>query len=297
MCLISMPRLIKTYHFCPVGDSVSMAVVPDSLCANALCFRSLPGRGEDGLLGCGIMRKVSGWDGGAREAYSAVLCLRGRGWYQAVDGPRIDLVPGMLFQRFTGVDHRLWIEPGERWSECWVQLGRPVEETLAALGVLDRATPVRHPGIDLALIRELRRAVEALAGAAERELPQHLVRLQGLLLSLLGSGLPAADGFDTERACRLLADAPRADLNAVARELGLGYGAFRKAFRAAVGVAPGEYRLRRRLERARTELLAGGRTVADIAHRLGWANPFTFTALFRKHVGMSPRAWQRRQRG
>lgn len=270
-----------------------MVEVPASLCVQHRSFRTLAGRGDDGLLGCGFMTKAPGRDGGARSAYSAVLCLRGRGWYRDAAGRRWDLAPGVLFQRFTGVGHEVWVEPDPPWAECWVHFGRPLEDALVATGVLDRAAPVRTPGIDLALVRELWRATDALEAAADRDLPQHLVRLQGLLLSLLGPAPAAAPGFDADRACRLLADAPRADLVVVARELGMGYRDFRRAFRAAVGMAPGEYRLRRRLERARAELSAGDRTVAAIARDLGWANPFTFTALFRKHVGVAPRTWRR----
>lgn len=270
--------------------------IPSSFCTQHRSFRTLPGRGDDGLLACGFMTKTGGWDGGARSAYSAVLCLRGRGWYRAGDGRRWALEPGVLFQRFASVDHEVWIEADPPWAECWVHFGRPLEAALAAMGVIDRAAPVRAPGIDLALVRELWRATDALEASADRDLPQHLVRLQGLLLSLLGPS-PAADpGFDADRACRLLADAPRADLGVVARELGLSYRSFRRAFRVATGMGPGEYRLRRRLDRARAELAAGDRTVAEIARELGWANPFTFTALFRKHVGVSPRAWRRGRR-
>jgi AraC-like DNA-binding protein len=138
--------------------------------------------------------------------------------------------------------------------------------------------------------------VTVLDRATDRDLPAQLVRLQGLLFSLLGTEAQPTDlpDLDVDRACRLLAEDARPDLRLVARELGLGYDAFRRRFKAATGQGPGEYRLRRRLERARAALLTSERTVADIAGELGYANPFTFTALFRRHVGVPPSVWRAR---
>ena len=271
--------------------------VPAALCANHRTFRTLPGRGERGLLGCGFMLKAPGWDAQrvARSAYSAVLVLRGRGWYADREGRRWELGPGSLFQRWSGVEHTVWIEPDPPWAECWIHLGAPIEAMLVDLGILDPRSPVVQAGLDLALLRELWRLTTVLEAASDRELPRLLVRLQGMLLSLLGGAAAPAGvaGFDADRACRLLGEDPRIELRLVARELGMPYARFRKRFRAAVGIGPGEYRLRRRLDRARAALLEGARPIAAIAADLGYANPFTFTTLFRKHVGVSPSAWRR----
>jgi AraC-like DNA-binding protein len=269
--------------------------VPGSLCAEHNCYRSLRGSRERALVACGFMVKAGGWDAqdSARPAYSAVLVLRGGGWYGDAAGRRWPLAPGTLFQRFTGIPHSVRIDVDPPWAECWIHLDAAAEAMLAEMRVIDRERPVLQPGIDLPLLRELWREVDALEAAPDRDLPRHQVRLLGMLLGMLGGGGPEVAGFDADRACRLLADDPRIDLRLVARELGLPYGRFRKAFRAAVGIGPGEYRLRRRLDRARAALLGGSKGVAEIAAELGYASPFTFTALFRKHVGMSPSAWRR----
>jgi AraC family transcriptional regulator of arabinose operon len=276
--------------------SCDMLTVPTGMCAHHVAYRTL---GADGLLACGFMVKDPGFDArnDRRSAYSAVLCLRGRGWFQAGSGPRQPIVPGSLFQRLPDAPHTLWIAEGEPWAECWIHLDARIATMLAGLGVLKPESAVRARGLDLPLLRELWRATDALTAAPDRTLPEHLVRLQGLLLSLLGRPEDHPDHLpelDADRACRLLAEDPTTDLRHVARELGLGYELFRKRFRAATGQSPGAYRLRRRLERARVELLTTRKTVAEIAEGLGYANPFTFTALFRRHVGCAPAHWRAR---
>ncbi len=272
--------------------------VPASLCADHCCFRSLRGSRERALVACGFMVKPPGWDPQqeSRPAYSAVLVLRGAGWFADAAGRRWPLGPGTLYQRFSGAVHSVWIEAEPAWAECWIHLDSVAEAMLTEMRVIDGSLPVLQPGIDLPWLRELWRAVDALEAAPDRDLPRQQVRLLGMLLGMLGSERTPACGFDADRACRLLGDDPRIDLRLVARELGLPYGRFRKVFRAAVGIGPGEYRLRRRLDRARAALLGGTKGVAEIAADLGYANPFTFTTLFRKHVGVSPSAWRRGER-
>ncbi len=273
--------------------------IPAGLCADHNCFRSLRGSRVRALVACGFMVKRGGWDPQqeSRPAYSAVLVLRGTGWYADASGRRWPLGPGSLYQRFNGLAHTVWIERDPAWAECWIHLDAAAEAMLVEMRVIDHARPVLEPGIDLPMVRELWRSVDALEAAPDRELPRHQVRLLGMLLGWLDGRSEAGPAtFDADRACRLLADDPRIDLRLAARELGMPYARFRKTFRAAVGIGPGEYRLRRRLDRARAALLSDTRGVAEIAADLGYANPFTFTALFRKHVGVSPSAWRRGSR-
>lgn len=258
---------------------------PGALPATRWAFRILGG-GDAGTLSCGFMTKGRGWDsrGARRPSLSAVLCLRGTALY---DG-RHAVGPGDLLLRFTGVAHDLEITSAP-WHECWISLGEPVEALLLATGLIDHRVPVRRAAVDAVWLAELAAAITPLERAPEHDLPHHLVHLQGLLMTLLRHA--PADGLDLERASRLLAE-PEPSLAVVAQRCGLDYTRFRREFRRRTGVAPGAYRQRRLLERARRELLDRTRPVQEIAAGLGYANPFAFSAAFRRATGLSPRAWR-----
>ncbi len=250
------------------------------------------------MIGCGFIDKAPGEDGKGRGTgqWSAVLCLRGGGTYRDEHGHEHVVSPGTMLQRFSDVGHGLRLS--EPWSECWIAFGVPVEQALLANGVISRRRPVLHVGIDRGFLRELAREQDSLRRAPQEDLPQHLVRLQSLVLSLLsGADRAQADTFDVGRACRHLADDPRADLRQVAGELGLSYERFRKRFQERTGLSPGAWRLQRRLDRARTLLMTGDLAIQDIAHELGYSDAFAFTAQFRRHLGCSPTAFRTRQRG
>jgi AraC family transcriptional regulator of arabinose operon len=67
-----------------------------------------------------------------------------------------------------------------------------------------------------------------------------------------------------------------------------------RLFRAHYDTTPGRYLWRRRVERGAGLLTASGLTVAEIADRCGFKNPFHFSRLLRSQQGLSPR--QLRQR-
>jgi AraC family transcriptional regulator of arabinose operon len=67
-----------------------------------------------------------------------------------------------------------------------------------------------------------------------------------------------------------------------------------RLFRAHYATTPGRYLWRLRVERGAGLLTASGLTVAEIADRCGFKNPFHFSRLLRQMQGLSPR--QLRQR-
>lgn len=248
-------------------------------------FRILGGS-DAGTLSCGFMTKGRGWDSRAahRPSFSAVLCLQGTALY---DG-QYHIGPGDVFLRLTHVPHSLEITAAP-WHECWISLGEPVEQLLVATGLIDRAVPVRRGAIDSTWLRDLEATILPLEKAAEQDLPHYLVQLQGMLITLLRP-LPES-GLHLDQACRLLAE-PELSLETIAHRCHLDYPRFRREFRRRTGLTPGLYRQHRLLERARRELLDDTRSVQDIAQGLGYANPFAFSAAFRRATGVSPRTWR-----
>lgn len=59
-------------------------------------------------------------------------------------------------------------------------------------------------------------------------------------------------------------------------------------FSHTVGVPAKQYLIALRLDLAQTELLTTSKTLAQIAEDLGYSSPFSFSAAFKRHVGMSP---------
>ena len=85
-------------------------------------------------------------------------------------------------------------------------------------------------------------------------------------------------------------DVPLAE---VARQCALSASHFTRAFRQSLGMAPHQWLLSIRVERAKEQLLNSDAPLADIAIDCGFADQSHFTRVFTKHVGSSPGEWRR----
>jgi AraC family transcriptional regulator len=78
-------------------------------------------------------------------------------------------------------------------------------------------------------------------------------------------------------------------LSALAEVAGMSKYHFAKSFRRVMGIAPHQYVVKMRIERARRFLLSeDAASIADIAHRVGYEDPTFFATQFVKLVGVSP---------
>jgi AraC-like DNA-binding protein len=80
----------------------------------------------------------------------------------------------------------------------------------------------------------------------------------------------------------------------IARAVGLSPFHFSRQFEALFGVTPHQFRMHARLTRARELLSTGTRSVTEVCMEVGFSSLGSFSALFRRAVGETPSAYQRR---
>lgn len=82
----------------------------------------------------------------------------------------------------------------------------------------------------------------------------------------------------------------------IAEACGLSPSYFKRAFRVTTGMPPHRWMTLRRIELAKALLLAGKKSISDVAVSCGFADQSHMTRVFGRVVGVSPGAWQRLQR-
>lgn len=233
------------------------------------------------------------------------LVFSGRGTYEDWRGTAHPLARGLLYVRRPGLATSLRLDPAEPWREWFFTLDPSTFAELESCGLVDVPGGVLCASLPEGLARawrDLRRRLDQPAPPAGPELLHELV---GWLREAAvagarsgGAARGAAAGVEArlaEAARRLEQDfAGRLDLDALAAAVGLGRETFRKRFRAAYRVSPGQYRIARRLELAKALLAQDSLRVKQIAAALGYADAYAFSAQFRSHTGRSPRAHRAR---
>jgi AraC family transcriptional regulator len=111
---------------------------------------------------------------------------------------------------------------------------------------------------------------------------------------VLGDIAPAARGWMTPHRLKLIDELIEARLDAkltvgeLAGALKLSTGFFCRAFRAAIGKAPHDYIIDRRLSRARALLQDASLDLGTVAQASGFASHAHMTATFRHRLGVTP---------
>jgi AraC family transcriptional regulator of arabinose operon len=158
-------------------------------------------------------------------------------------------------------------------------------------GFLPRPVPGQVFGVPEA--DALAVAFDRLLSAIHSDLQGHAVNmLEGMLLSVTG-GATSPEETQGDPLRRLAA---RMDLDPAspapfpewAREIGMSYSHFRARFRKTLGIAPHQYLLKARLERAARLLRQEEGTLENLAFRCGFEDPIHFNKMFRRRYGMPP---------
>jgi AraC-like DNA-binding protein len=82
-------------------------------------------------------------------------------------------------------------------------------------------------------------------------------------------------------------------LTALASEIGTSHNRLKALFKSAYGVTMADYCLQRRVREAQQLLMEGSLTIAQVAERVGYEHQSSFTAAFRRQLGVSPREYRR----
>jgi len=269
----------------------------ENIITNELIHRSMGDHLSHQFFGAGFMNK-SGLTQDCIDLlspyYVMVYVLKGRGRYIDTGGQEYEINAGDVFQRFPQRRHSTIIDPESGWRECFIVLGRDFYQSCRTLRILTNDAPVMEIGIDHALISRVWRLKEEYKTSQEDELPLRVHETLGVAIEF-HRRMDLARGVDHNsrmiaEICEMLGRDfhQHPDLEAICREYGCGYENFRKRFREQIGISPGQYRIRRRIDSA-CELLSGCRhSISEIAWMLGYSSPFEFSAQFKKYVGVSP---------
>lgn len=259
-----------------------------------------PGQGPSGPLGrldssATMELNAVGLDTPMRHFGSYAVVLFETGWCRYRDewARSHRLVGGDVVIVLPRFGHRYDADPASpvQPQHTYVVFDGPMPELWERVGWLGPDHALLPGALDP---RDGRRLLELLHGDDAIE---EMLRLQRLLHELLRGRreIPPQDAW-LERAQRLLADNldQPADLPAIAEAMNLSYPAFRRRFKQAAGVSPGRFRAERVVAQATQLMATTDMSDKQIAHQLGFANPYHFSRRFKQLTHETPTAYRKR---
>jgi AraC-like DNA-binding protein len=235
-----------------------------------------------------------------------MLCVDGRG-YVEVDGQRAHLKKDQLLIIPRETPHTYWAADDDPWSIYWVHfLGDDVDYYVDRIPRSGQPIPIENAAKKEA-VRLFRYCLDALHDGYG--LPNLIYAAQSTqhILSLLlyrNRLLPSDQRSNPRRASVETAiEYMQNHLNEnlrledFAREAGMSVSHFSERFRLQTGQSPMAYFIHLRMRLACRLLDLSGKPVKAVALEIGYRDPYYFSRIFKKSMGISPDKYREIKKG
>lgn len=227
--------------------------------------------------------------------YYMIFISKGKGTFCSALTEPVEIEEGACFFLFPGVWHRYRPDIRSGWEEYWVGFHGYYVDQLMKQGFFDPNQPCIKTGLDRDMLVLFKKMIDVV-NASHVGYSQQIA---GLTLQMLGlvNTISLSKQYDHSplekaitKAKFLLQESLEhpVDIPELARQLHVGYSAFRRYFKAVTGLSPNQYHLNLRIERAKELLESTLLNVGEIADQTGFDNIYYFSGIFKKKVGLSP---------
>ena len=236
--------------------------------------------------------------------YQLIYITNGAGKFESSSCVQVDVKEGTILVLFPNEWHRFKPDEQTGWDEFWVGFKGFMIESLVQEGFLSPAEPVLNIGINETVIQLLSEIIERTR--EEKTGYQQLV--SGIVFHLLGKiqSLLKERSFEPEDPTEYIINKARIafrtnieqdiKVEKVAEELNVSYAWFRRAFKRYTGIAPNQYIIQLKIEKAKALLADESKSIKSIAFSMNFESAFYFSKLFKEKTGSSPEEYRKNLR-
>lgn len=226
-----------------------------------------------------------------------LYCTDGLGWIQVPDG-RVRIQAGSVFAIAPGVPHSYGADANNPWTIYWFHLngGACAGVTVATKNEKDSVPQAVRVAFSEERVQLFNQIMDAfLNGYSQANLLAANLTLSYFLASFVlpetvQRGLVGRDTSPTARAISYMQQNlfNSITLDNIAQSVSLSISFFCRKFKQDTGYAPIEYFNHLRVQKACQLLHFSDLRINEVASRLGIDDPFYFSRLFKKQMGVSP---------
>lgn len=235
-------------------------------------------------------------DGGrVLQEYSLVYITEGKGIYYSDKAGSLPVDSGSAIIVFPNERHLYSPDPSTGWTEYWIGFNGININRLVKKKIFSPLKPIYSIGYHETMVNLFMQVIEAI----KNEKPGYQPLVCGAAMYMLGQLHSAAKeklftAGDEENIVNRARILIRANLQTgispqdIAGELRISYSRFRKLFKEYTGMAPVQYQIQLKLEKAKEELINTTKSVKEIAFDLNFESSQYFSSLFKEKTNLTP---------
>ena len=232
--------------------------------------------------------------------YAVGLVVSGRGTYQVADGPVQAIEPGCLFAVYPGPTFHYGPLEGTTWSEYHCGLGGTGLPRILEYGWFPSDGIVRQLVNLPPLVECLRELIRVMRSDGPGDADRAVLLTQRLLLEMHHSQARLQQSYTPSHTLAGVLDhcrehfAEPLDFEALARAHATSYSSLRQAMKKLTGMGPAHYLAHLRCKAACALLSDTELSVKEIGVRVGLADPYIFSRVFKRNIGLAPQLFRER---
>lgn len=205
------------------------------------------------------------------------------------------ITEGKMFFLMPGVWHTYKPLENSGWNEYWIGFKGEIIEKIVKEGFFLNRPPVFNIGMNEEIIDLYYKAIEI----ANEERAGFQQALSGIVMNILGLMYyrDKTRDFEDQELINKINKAKvmmREDIykntsaEDIAKNLGMSYSGFRRAFKELTGTSPSKYMVELKLNEAKLLLYNTNLPIKEISYNLNFENPDYFPIFFKKRTGKTP---------
>lgn len=227
--------------------------------------------------------------------YQLLYIVEGQGTLITSSAGKHHIKEGDAFLIYPGEWHTYAPDKSTGWKEYWIGFSGINIDCRITAGFFSKESPIYKIGYNETIVTLYREAISA-AQRQEKYFQQLLAGIVNYMMGIVFTIDSNRKLKDTENPC--LVNKARIymqenienniEMPEVAKKLNISYSSFRHIFKQYTGMAPSQYYLNLKIQRAKDMLRSTSASVKEISYILNFDTPEYFTKLFKKKTGFPP---------
>ncbi|WP_163411500.1 AraC family transcriptional regulator [Flavobacterium ajazii] len=235
------------------------------------------------------------------DEFQVVYISSGCGLFESASAGTVKIEAGSILFLFPYEWHRFKPVEGTGWEEYWIGFNGKLARRLLKKSFLSKENPILNVGFQ----EQIQSLYIEIIEQIKNEFTGYQPQVSGALLHLIGTiyslnkqksiRLNSKDNDLMKEAVQKIRNHiySSVSITELSSEMNMGYSSFRKSFKQYTGLAPNQYLLQLKIDKAKLMLSTTKKTVKEITFELGFESASYFSKIFKTKTGVSPERFRK----